>query len=296
MKQTLRNYLVFGAFGLASLVAVGGCVTKAEDEPSGFGNTGNTPGGSFGSGGSSAGSFGTTAGTSGSATVVPVGGTFGSPVGGGTFGGGTGGADAGGTGGAAGTAAGGTGTAGTGGTGVVGSDFPAGCPMPAATHSAMAATRTCWTATASECAMIAGNEALMNPATNAIDATGDTTRFSTGAKMIASKAFTFDVDMGSATMIDGIAILSATTDYAPQLQVLVSTDNVTFTPVACGTGNITTDFGFPAVNARYVRFIQHSTADSWWSIHDLNIYRAGGDTCAGGGTQTSVCTLPHTAL
>ncbi len=297
MKQTIRKSLVFGVFGIASLgAAAGGCASSAEEQPGGFGNSGNTAAGTFSTGGSG-GSFGSpTAGSSGTTTVVPVGGTFGSA---GTFGSGiagTAGTDVGGAAGAAGTAAGGTATAGAGGTGVVGADFPANCPAPAATHSAMAATRTCWAATASECAMITGNDGLQNPATNAIDAGGVATRFSSGAKMVTSKAFTFDIDMGSAIMIDGVTVTSALTDYAPMLEVSVSTDNATFTPVACGAGGLSTDFGFTAVSARYVRFVQHSTADSWWSIHDLNIYHSGGDSCAGGGAQTNMCTITHMAL
>jgi hypothetical protein len=218
-------------------------------------------------------------------------------VGGGTFG--SAGTD---TGGAAGTAAGGTaagaGTAGTDAGGAPGgSDFPAACPAPAATHSQNAATRTCWSAVASECAMITGNDGLQNPATAAIDAAGATTRFSTGAKMLTSQAFTLTIDLGSAIMIDGVSLVSKDIDYAPSLEVSTSTDNNTFTPVACGTGNVTTDFGFTAVNARYVRFVQHGIADSWWSVHDLNIYRsADGDSCGGGGTQTNMCTTTHTTL
>jgi hypothetical protein len=40
--------------------------------------------------------------------------------------------------------------------------------------------------------------------------------------------------------------------------------------------------------------VQHGTADAWWSIHDLNVYAASGEVCAGGGTATETCTTPHT--
>jgi hypothetical protein len=136
----------------------------------------------------------------------------------------------------------------------------------------------------------------MNPPVQAIDAAGATTRFSTGAKMLVSQMFTFDIDLGSAVMVNGVVVASkeATLDYAPQLEVDVSADGNTFTPVACGMGGVTTDFSFAPTNARYVRLIQHGTADGWWSIHDLNVYASTGDTCAGGGTQMNTCTTPNT--
>jgi len=134
----------------------------------------------------------------------------------------------------------------------------------------------------------------MNPPLQAIDAAGATTRFSTGAEMLTSKAFTFQIDLGSAVMVNGVQVVSATTDFAPQLEVSVSTDGQAFTPVACGDGALTTDFSFTAVSARYIKLVQHGIAASWWSIHDLNVYASTGDSCAGGGTQTETCTLPHT--
>ena len=70
----------------------------------------------------------------------------------------------------------------------------------------------------------------------------------------------------------------------------------TFTPVACGAGMGTTDFGFTPVNARYVKLTQHGVADAWWAVFDLNIYRSGDDVCAGGGTVTTMCTVEHMAI
>jgi hypothetical protein len=135
----------------------------------------------------------------------------------------------------------------------------------------------------------------MDPPTQAIDAAGATTRFSTGAEMTASGLYTFEVDLGAAYMINGVAVTSVATDYAPQLAVSVSTDGVAFTPVACGDGMTVTDFSFATVSAQYVRFAQHGIIDKWWSIHDLNVYRADAtDSCAGGGAQMNTCTTPHT--
>jgi F5/8 type C domain len=298
VKQTLRNVLVFGAFAATCVSANGGCSSTPEGGPIGFGSTagaataGASTGtsGTFGSGGTSS-TAGSPTGTSGSVTVL--GGTFGNA---GTFsssgtattaGASTGGVDAGGSGGA--TTAGASGAA-TG--GAPASDFPAGCAAPTGTHSATALTRTCWGAKASDCAKTADN---MNPPTQAIDASA-TTRFSTGTKMTASKLFTYDLDLGSAVMVNGVVVTSeaAKSDYAPSLEVGVSMDGTTFTPVACGPGAVVTDFAFTPVNARYVRFTQHGTADSWWSVFDLNVYASTGDTCAGGGTQMNTCTTPHT--
>jgi len=164
------------------------------------------------------------------------------------------------------------------------------------------ATRTCWGATASECIHVEANAGLHNRAGNAVDAAGETTRFATGNKMLVT-GFTLTIDMGTATMIDGVKVVSVPAgaaagfmDYAPGLEVGVSTDGAAFTPVACGAGAGTTEFGFAPVNARYVRFTQHGYADAWWAVFDLNIYRSGADTCAGGGAQTTMCTLEHMAI
>jgi hypothetical protein len=274
-----------------------GCSGDPAGAPIGNAGTFGSPGGttSTAGGSSSSGSFTQpTSGTGTGGTGVTVGGTFGNA---GTFS--SAGTDT------AGTASGGTASGGTGGTATAGTagtaaggapagDFPTACPAPTGTHGVTALTRTCWGAKASDCAQTADN---MNPPTQAIDAAGATTRFATGAKMTASKLFTFDIDLGSAVMVNGVSVVSkeATVDFAPQLEVLVSMDGNAFTPVACGTGAVTTDFSFAATNARYVRLIQHGTADGWWSIHDLNVYAASGDTCPGGtGTQMNTCTTPHT--
>ncbi len=299
MKQTLRNSFLVAAFALTSFQA--GC--SGEDVGPAIGGAGYpTTTNTAGTPASSAGSFTTTAGTSSSGTSsggtgTSFGGTFANSGTFGMVGTETGGTAVGGTGtgGAAGTGTAGTGTAGTatGGT-AAGGDFPANCPAPSTTaHGATPLTNTCFGAKASDCAMTNDN---MNPPTQAIDAAGITTRFATGVKMTASKLFTFDVDLGSAVMVNGVQVASEAgkMDYAPQLEVSVSTDGTTFTPVACGAGAVTTDFSFTATNARYVRLVQHGTADAWWSIWDLKVYAASGATCAGGGTQMNTCTTPHT--
>lgn len=296
MQQSLRNSLILGSFALTCLQAGVGC--SAEDAGPAIGaggtfpstaNTAGTPA-SSGSGSFTSPTAGNTSGGSGTASF---GGTFANA---GTFS--SAGTDVGGTAssgaGTGGTGTGGVGTAGTAAGGTAGGgDFPAGCPAPSGTaHGATPLTNTCFGAKASDCAMTADN---MNPPTQAIDAAGIATRFATGVKMTASKLFTFDVDLGSAVMVNGVQVASEAgkMDYAPQLEVSVSMDGTTFTPVACGPGAVTTDFSFTATNARYVRLVQHGIADAWWSIWDLKVYAASGATCAGGGTQTNTCTTPH---
>jgi len=187
--------------------------------------------------------------------------------------------------GTAGTATAGTGTGGT--APVV--DFPANCPAPTGTHAADKLTRTCWKASASACSL--GNDVgLINPPSNVLDA-DLLTRFATGDKMVTSKQFMFDVDMGKAVMINGISTSTVTaTDIPPQIEVAVSTDGTAWTSVACGTNSPNADISFAAVSARYVRLVQHGTADAWWSMVDLNVYRSGADDTCGNGATTTACT------
>jgi hypothetical protein len=291
VKQTLRNTALFGVFGLTCLGALGACSSEATPSP-GFNNGGSA--GTFSSGGTTGGSFGTGGGTGGAGMMTPItGGTFGSGTAGTPAAGGTAGATA--TGGAGGTTAGTAGTA-SGGTG--GSaptiDFPANCPMPAASHAADKLTRTCWKASATECSL--GNDAaLVNPPSNVIDA-DVATRFSTGSKMDGSQKFSFDIDMGKAVMINGVSTTTAAPmnggagDIPPNIQVAVSTDGTTWTPVACTTNALNADIAFAATSARYVRLVQHGTADAWWSMGDVNVYRSGADDTCGEGATTTACT------
>jgi F5/8 type C domain len=307
VKQNFRNFWVFSSFGVACLSASWGC---SGDPATPIGGnfagtfTQNTSGTTTGTAGTavvpSGGTQSTTGGTFGSGGTFGTAGTFSTSGTFGTAGTDTGGVAAGGGGaGGTGTAAGTGGTAaGTGGTAAGGTgagDFPANCAAPTGAHGATPLTRSCWALTASDCAKTAQN---MNPPLQAIDAAGATTRFSTGATMATSKAFSFQINLGSAVMVNGVQIVSGGTkvpmDFAPQLEVAVSTDGTNFTSVACGDGALTTDFSFAPVSAQYIKLVQHGIADSWWSIHDLNVYSSTGDSCAVAGTQTETCTLPHT--
>jgi hypothetical protein len=144
----------------------------------------------------------------------------------------------------------------------------------------------------------------MNPPSMALDASL-TTRFSTGVTMpLETAPFTFQVDMTTAVMITGVTVNSSNaTDFAPMLEVDVSTDGQTWTPVVCGTGATITDLSFPAVSARYVRLTQMGSAatgggSGWWSIYDFNVYGSTGTemACAtpGPGATGATCTTPHT--
>jgi hypothetical protein len=144
--------------------------------------------------------------------------------------------------------------------------------------------------------------ANMNPPSLALDASL-TTRFSTGLTMIAETApFTYQVNMTKAVMIAGVKVFSSNaTDFAPMLEVDVSLDGQTWTPVACGAGASTTDFSFMAVSAQYVRLTQMGSAatgggSGWWSIYDFNVYGATGTEMActaGPGATGATCDNPH---
>jgi hypothetical protein len=197
---------------------------------------------------------------------------------------------------------GGAATAGAAGAATAGAGGGGSCPAPTGAHQTTALDRSCWTATASDCAMTANN---MNPPVGALDGSA-TSRFSTGVTMVLETApFTYQVDMSSAVMITGIKVDSTTapTDYALMLQVDVSTDGNSWTPVACGAGAVITDFSFAAVSARYVRLTQSGSAatgggSGWWSIYEFNVYGSTGTekACAtpGAGPTGATCTNPHT--
>jgi hypothetical protein len=296
-----RNGLVFCAASLG-VVGLAGCWvgTSTSGGPS-FGGFSSTMGGAS-SGGATTGAAGATpsAGAPADSGGAPTaGGGDTSALGGGgasTSGGGD--TSALGGGGATGMAGGSTsgGAAPAGGSGGGGS-----CPAPTGAHQATALDRSCWAATASDCALTAAN---MNPPSMALDASV-ATRFSTGLKMSAETApFTFQVDMTKAVMITGVSVNSSNgTDFAPMLEVDVSTDMQTWTPVACGAGASTTDFSFAAVSAQYVRVTQMGSAatgggSGWWSIYDFNVYGSTGTemacTTAGPGATGATCATPHT--
>ena len=246
----------------------------------GASGTGGAAAGAGGTGGATAGSGGAAAGTGGAGGAAA--GTGGAAAGSG----GTGGAAAG-TGGAA------AGSGGTGGSGPI-------CPAPAASHSATACTKSCWKASASDCANYP-DYPVLNPPVQAIDGL-PTTRWSSGLKQNALSA-SYTIDLGSSVSVDGLkmdegGVAADANDFAADYQVDVSTDSTTWTPVACGAGATVTDVAFAPVTARYVRVTQKLSAvkDKWWGVHEFNVYCPTTDTCAGGGTVTgdfTACGVQH---
>ncbi len=306
-----RNCLILGAATLGFVIVSGGCSADGSGTLHNFNGNSNVPGSAgapSGASGAPAGTSGAPAGTAGDpgASGAPAGtagtpatGSAGAPAG-------TAGAPSTGTAGAPAGTAGTTGTAGApagtaGSTGTAGAGGGGTCPAPTGAHQATALDRSCWVATASDCAMTAAN---MNPPSGAIDAS-TTTRWSTGVAMSAASAYTFQVDMGSAVTITGLAFGSnnSATDFPLMLKVEVSLDATAWTPVACGSGMATTDFSFAAVSARYVRLTQSGSAattgpgSGWWSIYDLNVYgsTATDKSCStpGNGATGATCTTPH---
>jgi hypothetical protein len=297
-----RNGLVFCATALGATGLVG---CWAGSTP--------VPGASFGgftstTAGASAGGAANTAGAS--AAGAPAGGDMsgaGAPTSGGgdtSTMGGAGGSSGGGdsSGGTAGVAMAGTGGAPAGGDSAGGSGGAATCPAPTGTHQTTALDRSCWVATASDCVNSTNNPDLP---LNALDGSA-TTRFSSGVTMpLETAPFTYQVDMTNPVMITGVKVDSTNTvatDYAPTLEVDVSTDGQVWTPVACGAGTIITDFSFAAVSARYVRVTQMGSAatgggSGWWSIYEFNVYGSTGSENAcltpGTGATGSMCTTMH---
>lgn len=295
-----RICLLLGSATVA-LVALDGCWVSSSS--SGSGLVGSAAGSTSSAGATSTVGGSTSASGGSAAAGAPSAGAT-STVGGSTSAGGattsTGGATT--TTGGATSSGGATSAGGATGTGGAGS-FPAGCPAPSTTaHQATALDRSCWVATASDCSLSTANE---NPPMLALDGM-ETTRFSTGLTMAAeTSAFTFQVDMSSAVMITGVKVDSSViTDAALQLEVDVSTDGTTWSPVACGAAMTVTDISFTAVSARYVRVIQYGSstgtgqASGWWSIHEFNVYGSLGTekacATAGTGPTGSTCTTPHT--
>jgi beta-glucosidase len=62
-------------------------------------------------------------------------------------------------------------------------------------------------------------------------------------------------------------------DFPRGYQVLVSTDGSVFTVVATGTGSTpNTTVTFAAQPVRYIRIVQTSDSNYWWSINEFNVY------------------------
>ena len=99
------------------------------------------------------------------------------------------------------------------------------------------------------------------------------TRWSTGVP--ESNGQWFQVDMGQTSVVERIVIDAGTSssDYPRGYQVLVSTDGVTFTVAASGTGSTgTTTVSFAPQAVRYIKIVQTGSSNYWWSISELSVY------------------------
>jgi hypothetical protein len=108
--------------------------------------------------------------------------------------------------------------------------------------------------------------------TNAFDG-NPATRWSTGAQPQVGDEW-FKIDMGASFSITQLALTASGGDVPSAYELGLSTDNVTFTPVAHGLGADTTTIGFPRQMARYILIKQIGTGyDHWWSINELTVYQ-----------------------
>jgi hypothetical protein len=107
--------------------------------------------------------------------------------------------------------------------------------------------------------------------TNAFDG-NSATRWSTGSQPQAGDEW-FKIDMGASFSITQLSLTASGGDVPSAYELDLSTDNVTFTPVAHGLGTDTTTIGFPRQMARYILIKQIGTGyDHWWSINELTVY------------------------
>jgi beta-glucosidase len=139
------------------------------------------------------------------------------------------------------------------------------------THGAEALSRSGWTASASS--VPADPCCTGDLPANAIDG-NPATRWSSGAAQAPGQSFT--VDLGSAQAFDSLVLDAGTSsgDYPRRYAVYTRDDPAVWgDPIATGAGSATTSATFPLTTARYVRIVQSGTAGSWWSIHELNLYR-----------------------
>ena len=172
----------------------------------------------------------------------------------------------------------------------------AACTPALPTHSATPCKRTCWAASATDCANFTSPTTNVGLPSSAIDG-NSSTRYSSG--LAQSGATYFEIDLGSVTEFDGVKVDStgSTGDFASAAEVQVSADGKAWSSVACAAGSTVTDLGFKPQSARYLRILQQGAKGNWWSVHELDVFcTAGHDTCAAGGMQSgglSACAVLH---
>jgi hypothetical protein len=125
---------------------------------------------------------------------------------------------------------------------------------------------TGWTATAS-------STASSDAVANAFDKSSST-RWSNGSAQNGGEWFR--LDLGSPQSISEVALYvlgSDTTDLPSAYLLELSTDDVTYAPVAKGLGALATAICFPAQTARYVRVTQiGSGSTEWWAIFEMSVF------------------------
>ncbi|GJF33093.1 glucosylceramidase [Kitasatospora sp. NE20-6] len=108
----------------------------------------------------------------------------------------------------------------------------------------------------------------------AVDADAST-RWSGGAAQQPGQYV--QVDLGRATRFDEVALDSGDDlgDYARGWQLSVSDDGTTWRELrsGTGTGQLTT-VAVPGTRARHLRVTNTGTADAWWSLADIRLYRS----------------------
>jgi lysophospholipase L1-like esterase len=149
-----------------------------------------------------------------------------------------------------------------------------GQPAPPPTPPSISGTaldRTGWVASASS------SNGSDVPANMLDGSTG--TRWSSGQGQ--SNGQWFVVDMGQTRTFTGLTMNSGTSygDYAHGYKVYVSSDGghwgsaiASATGIAYATCYNFLYVTFPAQSARYLKVVETDSANTWWSIHEVNVY------------------------
>jgi|GEM_PF-4072123 len=130
------------------------------------------------------------------------------------------------------------------------------------------------------------------PPSNAIDANGEGTRWTSG--MSQSNSQWFQLDLGSARTFDTVVVKcwASTGDAAAGLAVYTSDSPAPSSwgqPLATKVENAniqdlnTAILKFSSQTKRYIRLVQTGAKSQWWSIEDIRLYSANGGGGTGGG-------------
>jgi hypothetical protein len=151
---------------------------------------------------------------------------------------------------------------------------PPNCTKVTSWSSGAGISHAGWTATASA----TGSAGAPSDAVTA-NAFDDNlaTRWSNGQAQASANMDHFTVNLGSAQSISQVVLFegvdAGASDFPATYKVALSTDNMTFTTVATGTGlpNMTA-ICVPTTTAQYVQITETGTSGSWWSIYELQVF------------------------